>query len=583
MTDLEAQLRAYGRLLDRSEVATPDAVDIAPRRPRRVLAVSIAAAVVAAIVVAATIAVTATRSGDGSHPRIATPGPSAPPAGAAATSVLAIGDQVMLGAKERLEAAIPGIVVDAGIGRPASLFASLVSSHFADRPFGAVVVQTGDNGLLTAATLDDIMRVARGRDVFFVTLRLPRAWEEPNNTLLRAVPDRYSNAHVIDWQKFSTTHDDYFLLDGFHLSAAGQLEFSSLIAGEIGPLPLTPVTNAPKVQSVLDIVDVIEPAQLAPVPLTAAGGDVWIASEAHTASSAFVHLERRDPSTAKVVATVDVPQEAVFGIAGDGETLWVAGGGDGGVPQTAVSKVDVPSGRVVFTTTLTGTSCSCPIVAGDAGVWIVGNSSEFALHLSSSDGHVIASVPLGARALSKSAIEIRGRLVVGLENGTIAIVDPATDRIERSIPLPTIADPPAEAVVAMSNAAVPAVGSDPPIDAFAVRARGEVDAFLSGPWTAGEFVSVNDFAPAAVAAAGSRAVVLGSDHLFVATTHAVSSAEFVYDAEHRAFTRATGTDFSSEPGFSAAVAVGDTVWAVYHSGATGTPSIVVVRVPDSVP
>jgi hypothetical protein len=396
------------------------------------------------------------------------------------------------------------------------------------------------------------------------------------------LPGRWASAHVIDWGAFAAAHDDFFYPDGFHLRPAGQLVYSSLIAGEIGPLPLTPVTAAPKPHSALPVVAVAAPDELAPVPLAVAGGKVWVAHAVH-ASGNHVLLEGHDPATGRLLTTIDVPQEGLFGIAGDGNTLWVAGGGDGGIPDTTVSRVDVGTGRVAFTHTIKGTPCSCPIVAGSAGVWVVGNSSEYALHLSSTDGHVLANVPLGARALLHGAAEIGGRLVVGLDDGSIAVIDPARNRVERSIPRPVCCDPPAAQVLALSTAAVPAIGSDPPIDGFATRVRGEVDAFMSGLGSADEFTSVNDFVPSAVAAVGTRAAILGSDHLVVSTTHAMSSAEFVYDSTSRTFARASGTSFSSAPGFTDVVAVGDTLWAVYDPGSPVPPSLVVVRIPASVP
>jgi hypothetical protein len=309
-----------------------------------------------------------------------------------------------------------------------------------------------------------------------------------------------------------------------------------------------------------------------------------VASEGHTASTTFVHLERRDPSTAKVLGGIDVPQEAVIGIAGDGDNLWVVGGGDGGVPDTTVSLVDARANRVVFTKTLTGTPCSCPIVAGDGGVWIVGNSSDYALHISQTDGHVIANVRLPARALFNASMEVRSRLAVGLGDGTVAVIDPATNRIERVIPRPAVGDEPAEAVFAMAPALIPAVGSDPAFDGLMVRANGGLALLRSSTWQVSE-IGGPGVDPSTVIAHGSLVFMFGADRLEVSTTHAVSSSEFVYDAGKHRFTRSPGGSPDTAQGFRDAVIVGDRIWVVYDSGPGDDqpPTIVVLRAPDGLP
>jgi sugar lactone lactonase YvrE len=577
MPELEAQLRAYGSVLDHAEAVAVDMVDAAPR-VRRSLVVAIAAAVVLAIVGSA-LAVNATRSRDVRPPRVFIP----PPSHNRSSGVLAIGDSVMLGAKSSLESAVPGIRVDAVLSRQFVQAIQVVEADKAASSLPAtIVVHLGTNGRVTDALFDQLMRaVGPGHAVYFVTARVPRVWETEVNDTLRSGVARRPGAHLIDWHGYAGAHDDWFTTDGFHLTAAGQSAYALLVATAIGRPPVTPTTAAPA-PSGLDVVDVIPKTALPPSPLAVAGGDVWIATESVT-SSPLVHLERRDPASAKVVQTIDVPQEAVFAIAGDGDTLWVAGGGDGGVPQTTVSRVDTATGKVVFTKTLAGTPCSCPIVAGDAGVWLVGNGSGDALHLSSTDGHVIADVRLPARVTAHAAMETSARLVLGLDDGTIAVVDPATNRIERSIARPVVGDPPVEAVVAMSPAAIPAVGSDPPIDGLVVRANGSVSALVSSRWEVEDFVAVS-FSASTVAEIRGLTWTLGGDRLEVASTHAVVANEFAYDAARHEFDRVADGPADQLSGFRGAVTAGGMLWVEYDAtNANGSPSIVVVKAPESFP
>jgi hypothetical protein len=327
----------------------------------------------------------------------------------------------------------------------------------------------------------------------------------------------------------------------------------------------------------LAVVDVLAKPALPPVPLAVAGGEIWTATEVAT-STVVVRLEGRDPATAKLLDTIDVPQEAVFGIAGDGDTLWVAGGGDGGVPETTVSKVDVRTKSVLFTKTLTGTACSCPIFAGSAGVWVTGNGSDHALHLSGSDGHVIANVALPRAVPGHAAMETRGRLLVGLRAGTVAVVDPGTNRVERFVNVRILAS--GDSIIAMSPAAIPGLGSDPPIDGLMAAPGSGVFALFSDRWQANQFEQT-DLDPQALAASGSRVLVAGGDWLIVTTTHAVVSNEFAYEPGPRRFVRVAEGPASSAAGFRDAVTVGDMLWMVYDPGAGMPPSIVVTRIPAS--
>jgi hypothetical protein len=240
MRELESQLRAYGAVLDAARPSVVDTVDALPLRARRSLIVAAAAAFVVAVVASA-IAFGATRSGDSHRPKIVTPSPTAPgtaPSTARAPTqliVTAIGDSVMQGAEDALREAIPGITVDAARSRQFSQAAQIVDGDAkAGQLPATVVIHLGTNGRATTELLDDIMRAAGDRRVYFVTVRVPRLWETEVNTALRALPQRWPNAHVIDWRDYANGHDDWFVNDGFHLTAAGQRAYATLIASMLG-------------------------------------------------------------------------------------------------------------------------------------------------------------------------------------------------------------------------------------------------------------------------------------------------------------------------------------------------------------
>jgi hypothetical protein len=242
MSELEAQLRAYGLVLDRAAPVVADIGETMSRRIRRSYVVALAVVIVVATA-ASVIAVEATRSGDAGPPRIVTPGPTlptpTPSSTPVASGVLAIGDSVMQGAKGSLESTIPGIAVDAVKSRQFFQEVNVVQVYKAASALPAVIViHLGTNGRVTNELFDRTMQtIGRGHTVYFVTARVPRLWETEVNNTLRAGVARWPGARLIDWHGYSNSHDDWFVADGFHLTAAGRRAYSLFLAAAIGRVP----------------------------------------------------------------------------------------------------------------------------------------------------------------------------------------------------------------------------------------------------------------------------------------------------------------------------------------------------------
>jgi hypothetical protein len=168
------------------------------------------------------------------------------------------------------------------------------------------------------------------------------------------------------------------------------------------------------------------------------GTDVWtaenlIVQDADGSSRPSIQAAQRSGRRAERLARYALPQESADAIASDGRGgIYVTGGGDGGVPQTTVSKIDERLGAVVFTTTLTS-SCSCPIIAADAGVWMGGNGSDEALRLERQTGKVAATVDLGAPATAIGALG--SRLLIGFAGARLALVSPLSNEVLRTLDL----------------------------------------------------------------------------------------------------------------------------------------------------
>jgi len=149
--------------------------------------------------------------------------------------VTAIGDSVMLGAAHALARALGVVDLDAEAGRSASAVVDVLRQRAAVGRVGSVVViQVGDNGALRADRLHDALDLLGGaRRVVVVNLRVPRAWEAPNNAILAEVVARHPNAVLVDWHAASEGRGDYLYDDQIHLKPEGAAVYASLIAQAI--------------------------------------------------------------------------------------------------------------------------------------------------------------------------------------------------------------------------------------------------------------------------------------------------------------------------------------------------------------
>jgi hypothetical protein len=145
--------------------------------------------------------------------------------------VYAIGDSVLLGAKSCL--AGTDIKVHAAENRRMTEGAARIEKRVAAGKLPPrVLVALGTNGPFGFKALDRIMRAAGpDRAVYWVTAELPEVdryvYEDKVNKRLRAMPGRWPNAHVIDWNASVLPTGLY--PDGIHLNPAGCQAYANLL------------------------------------------------------------------------------------------------------------------------------------------------------------------------------------------------------------------------------------------------------------------------------------------------------------------------------------------------------------------
>jgi len=149
--------------------------------------------------------------------------------------VTGLGDSVLLEAKAELERRLPDASIDAKVSRQ---FKALLAVATAQRDAGLlgriVIVQLGNNGPVTASQFDDLMEVLRGvQRVVVINVKVPRAWEGPNNAMMAAGVQRWPNAVLLDWHKVGAANPQYFGDDGTHMGPKGIKVFTELILGAL--------------------------------------------------------------------------------------------------------------------------------------------------------------------------------------------------------------------------------------------------------------------------------------------------------------------------------------------------------------
>ncbi len=169
----------------------------------------------------------------------------APPASwhsIAGSSVTAIGDSVMVASTPALEQALPGIYIDAMVGRQFStglyVLADLKSRGLL-RPI--VVFALGTNGTVTGDEISQLFaEIGPHRRLVLVNTFEARSWEQEVNSTLAAAASSHRNAALANW--FTAIENRTYLLwaDGIHPQPAGGVLYARIVRAaveKVGNLP----------------------------------------------------------------------------------------------------------------------------------------------------------------------------------------------------------------------------------------------------------------------------------------------------------------------------------------------------------
>ncbi|MEX1079692.1 MAG: acyltransferase family protein [Homoserinimonas sp.] len=130
------------------------------------------------------------------------PEESPPPPLPGGDQITAIGDSVMLASAPELQAAFPGIYIDAVVSRQLSQAPQILESMLAAgslRP--TVVIGLGTNGPIDMEVLDRLRKLAgTEHQIVLVNVFAPRWWTDGVNTSLSAFAQRYRDVELANWR-----------------------------------------------------------------------------------------------------------------------------------------------------------------------------------------------------------------------------------------------------------------------------------------------------------------------------------------------------------------------------------------------
>ncbi|EVU66417.1 acyltransferase [Staphylococcus aureus H77098] len=138
---------------------------------------------------------------------------------------LLIGDSVMVDIGESFKSSVPKSRIDGKVGRQLYQTLPLVKANYSQykKSSDQVVLELGTNGDFTVKQLDDLLNQFGKAKIYLVNTRVPRIYEANVNRLLADAAKRKSNVTLIDWNKRSQGHSEYFAPAGVHLEYKGVL------------------------------------------------------------------------------------------------------------------------------------------------------------------------------------------------------------------------------------------------------------------------------------------------------------------------------------------------------------------------
>ncbi|MFM7542285.1 MAG: acyltransferase family protein [Actinomycetales bacterium] len=140
------------------------------------------------------------------------------------------GDSVILGIRNVLASYEKIELINARVGRQ---IGELIEVAKTDQKFvsdSPVILNMGNNNRLVESEVVKLMDIVKDQPrIIVVNTAVPRSWRDSNNETINEVVSRYPRTTIIDWQRISENHPEFFASDGVHLNPPGVNAYVSAI------------------------------------------------------------------------------------------------------------------------------------------------------------------------------------------------------------------------------------------------------------------------------------------------------------------------------------------------------------------
>jgi peptidoglycan/LPS O-acetylase OafA/YrhL len=152
--------------------------------------------------------------------------------------VTAIGDSVMVASAAALNAAMPGIYINAQVGRAMIAGLGIVQTLAADGDLRHyVVVGLGTNGPVSDAQIRQLRRlIGPDRDLILINTFGPMPWEASVNEVLDGAAEHMTRVSLADWHAAIAAHTDLLWPDGIHPQPSGAKVYARVVLAAIQAL-----------------------------------------------------------------------------------------------------------------------------------------------------------------------------------------------------------------------------------------------------------------------------------------------------------------------------------------------------------
>lgn len=145
-----------------------------------------------------------------------------------------VGDSVILGIRHELSGRRDVGLINAHVGRQAPELIEVLNKDKARMAGAPIIVNMGNNNRLAETEVVSVFEAIKDQpQIIVVNTAVPRGWKDENNSLIAQVAASYQNVKIVDWNKISEGHPEYFASDGVHLVPTGIAVFVDAILTEL--------------------------------------------------------------------------------------------------------------------------------------------------------------------------------------------------------------------------------------------------------------------------------------------------------------------------------------------------------------